>query len=419
MFFFDGNVPLDAMRDVTQSGRHITVFFQTVDLWPKLIAACVSSVAGFGITRVFSRFQDIDRRSERVRLVSEVSYILQLRQHLQTFCCEGATWEIVERLKPQIDDFAEINLRRIEQALRIESGESAPAHSRSVLLRILPFYPPARPWLWIHHTLFFVALGTLFFPIMGAYSASRSGNGFSLGGFGHALISRWANILGVLLATAFFAWLAYVNESKLDSPSAPEDDNGKLTRSFRERFFLCFAPRGKGMWAAYIAYLAYLGTLIRFTPEMLAQGDFTSGVTYILIAMLCILFFVPGAAFNLAANYYDMKLASPARIEAPAAPATRPRRIFKALRHSLLFERPENRWIWLLNAASYLLLLVTLPTTLMQIFFCIMTSAPWLTLILTPIQVLPLVLLNLMVNFTNGILHLQHRSVPAEAAQPA
>jgi hypothetical protein len=413
MFLFDATVPIDAVREVAQGSRQLPGVWH--DMWPKLVAASLSSVAGFSITRLFTRFQDIDRRSQRLRLVSEASFTLQLREHLQSFCCEGAPWEIVERLKPQIDEFAQLHLRRVELALQIEAGEVTPTRAKNLLLRIFPFYPPAAPWLWIHHILYFIALGTLFFPIMGASTAATpASHELWVAVFGHNLLARWPNFLGALLAAALFAWLAYINEKALESTSPGESGLSKLHRSFRDRLLLCFQPHGKGMWAAHVAYLGYLGTVIRFIPQMLAHGAYADLATYIFILVLFPLFSFPAVVLNLASNFYDMKFALLAQ-SGDIAPERTTRKTGRLVRHLLLFEMPQRRWFWLFNVVSYFLLLVTIPTTLVQIVLCFAASVWWLTLILTPLQILPLVLLNSFVNFVNGILEIRSKAASCVA----
>ncbi len=410
MFLPDGNVYQTAARDVP---THLTSFWN--DTWPKLIAASASSVAGFSITRLFSRFQDFDRRSERLRLVSEASFTLQLREHLKSFCCDGEPWEIVARLKPQIDQFAELHLRRVELALQIEAGELAPVRPRSLLLRIFPFYPPAAPWLWIHHILYFMALGTLFFPVMRASSAaSHEAHGFSAGGFVHFLLLRWPNFLGALLAAALFAWLAFINEKALESAAPGESGLSQLKRTFRERFLLCFQPKGKGMWAAHIACFSYLGTVIWFIPQIFAHQDYSDPATCVFLLLLCAILAAPAVVPNLASNYYDMKLAWLAR-SGPTATETTRRGTWRRLRHLLLWERPQRGWLWLFSIGSYFLLLVTVSTALIEIAVCILAGVWWLTLILTPVWFLPLALLNAFVNLVNGILEIRSRAVACVA----
>ncbi len=415
MFFFE--IPTDAVREAAAKGSQLPGFLHDIEFWHRLGASCLASIAGLALTRVFARLQDIDRRTERVRLVSEASFILQLRQHLHSFCCDGTPWEVIERLKPQIDQFAEFNLHKVEQALKIETGEVAPARPRNPLLRIVPFYRPARPWLWIHHALYFMILGTLYFPISSDVATARRGaSGLSADAFAHAIVGSWAAFLGVLLAASLFAWLASVNESSLASDSAatssPTNDIGRVRRPFLCRFFLCFEPHGGKMWAAHILYLLNLAILARYSPSILSHAG---GIVFLLVL-------VPWIAictfFNLASNYHDMKRAFLAQTAGGPAQTIPRRKFWKSIRHALLFEKPQRSWLWFLNISSYFLLLLTISTTLLQILACFATDQAWLTLILTPLQILPQVIWNLTVNYINGILQFR-QPVAAPVAQAA
>jgi hypothetical protein len=393
---------------------------QGVDLWPRLITASICSVVGVSLTRLVSRVQYLDRRSERLRLVGEASSILQLRQHMQAICSEDVLSEIVDPLRRRVDDFARENLLKVEKALRIETEIKVKVRPRNWLLRAVPFYQPARPWLWIHHALYFAALGSLLFPVWSALSGVHSGDYHdSAVPLLHALAERWAHILGAFLAAALFAWLGYVNESAVSAGPRGEpdcaDQSGRLHRSWFCRLFLCFEPHGAPMWIGQVLYLMCLGLITRFIFAIFAIHGIWSPIGCLVMLTLGIVVFVPTVVFNLASNYQDMRRAqsaTPGISETPVSPAAK---IWRRVRFLLLFTKPPKWWLWLFQIPTYLGLLSTLSLALIAIAVCASVSCPWWGYFFVPLVFLPLVFCNLLIAFIGGILKVQsNAAAPVE-----
>jgi hypothetical protein len=382
-----------------------------VDLLPRLITALLTSVVGVSITRFASRLQYLDRRSERVRLVGEASSILQLRQHMQAIVSGDALCEIVNPLRSRIDDFARVNLLKVEEALRIETEVKTKTRSRSWLLRFFPLYQPARPWLWMHHALYFAALGSMLFPFWGALNGVHQGD-YLL----HALAERWAHILGAFLAAVFFAWLAYANECRL-SPSPAlepdcEDERPRLHRPLQRRLFLCFQPHGGVMWTAHLLFLASVGLIIRFAFVTIVKIGVTDLIDWPFLLIVGVLVFVPLAVFNLTSNYCDMRRAHSAAQATRVAPRRFVSRAWRMIRHLLLFIKPKKWWFWFFQVPSYLALLITAAFTALTFLFCLSVNSPWWVYPLLPLIFLPLAFWNMFIALIDGILKVQSQVAP-------
>lgn len=319
-----------------------------MDLGQKTLEAVAAWLVGFSATQIKARLDDKDRRRQRVQLVTEAADVLRLRDQLRAIEQTAGNWDIVGRLTPHLDEFAQQNLAKVEEQLRaIREGKQSRG-SRTLVDRIFLLYPPRQRWLWIHHMLFFASLSSAFTIIAFIFTEMRSDRPalwVSVSGMGFS-------IAGVVLSACFFNLLGNYNDRKIERECASGGACGVIParRSWIARALLLFAPRGAAMWTGHLLYLALLGIVLRYLP--VAFKD-TSGFMIVIWFFMTAFFIGPVLlTFNLLSNFNDMKQglqeAAAGMHEGAAQPLRR-----NWFRRAFLLYLPQKWWLAPLHLFFY------------------------------------------------------------------
>src|ERR1700738_3121885 len=106
MFIF-GDLPEQLTQQSANASQHIWHAVQGQDLARKALEALAGWFVGFSATQLKSKLDDRDRRAQRVRLVTEAADVLRLRDQLRAMADTAGNWEVVTRLTPHLDHFAQ------------------------------------------------------------------------------------------------------------------------------------------------------------------------------------------------------------------------------------------------------------------------------------------------------------------------
>jgi hypothetical protein len=410
MFVFD-DIPQVITQQSVHASQHIWQAVQGQGLAQKALEALAGWFVGFSATQLKARLDDRDRRTQRLRLVGEAADVLRLRDQLRAMADTAGNWEVVARLTPHLDEFAQQNLFKVEQQLVALSAGKRLINPRTLLERIFLVFPPRQRWLWIIHTLFFASLSsalTIFVSIVAQLRLGQTG-------WWETIFDARLSLLGVLLSAGFFNALGNYFDSRLEAASASsvEGDEAEVRRSWWTRLLLLFAPHNGWMWTGHILFYGYMGLALRFLPKLFKDA----GAFEVVMWVLAIVFIVlpPVVTFNLLSNFGDLKQCQEAADGHEAVAEALHRNIFKRM---FLLYLPRRWWMGPMHLLYYFdLLVIGFGVLLTLISLASDPSTAGAFMVLTIVWLLPTGVVGLFANLVDGICILLKRRRAVAASQ--